>query len=80
SPVLDYFIVSAAIKETDKVGNFLIPRSTEGVSIEETWDSIALRGTGSHDLILKNVKVPDEFFVEQLGLEGKKPSGWLLHI
>ncbi|MFD0828020.1 acyl-CoA dehydrogenase family protein [Neobacillus sp. M.A.Huq-85] len=80
SPVLDYFIVSAAIKETDRVGNFLITRPSEGVSIEETWDSIALRGTGSHDLILKNVKVPDEFFVEQLGVEGKKPSGWLLHI
>ncbi|MDR6998316.1 acyl-CoA dehydrogenase family protein [Neobacillus niacini] len=80
SPVLDYFIVSAAVKGTDQIGNFLIPRPTEGVSIEETWDSIALRGTGSHDLILKNVRVHNDFFVEQLGLEGKKPSGWLLHI
>ncbi|OIK04427.1 acyl-CoA dehydrogenase [Bacillus sp. MUM 116] len=80
SPVLDYFIVSAAIKEADQVGNFLIPRSAQGISIEETWDSIAMRGTGSHDLILNNVKVPDNYFVEKLGGEGKKPSGWLLHI
>lgn len=80
APVLDYFIVSATISESDQVGNFLVPRLTEGLEIEETWDSIALRGTGSHDLILKNVSVPEEYFVEQIGKEGKKPSGWLLHI
>jgi len=80
APVLDYFIVSASLKDTNVVGNFLIPRSSKGIVIEETWDSIALRGTGSHDLILQNVSVPEEFFVEQIGNEGKKPSGWLLHI
>lgn len=80
APVLDYFIVSASIMDTNKVGNFLIPRSAQGIIIEETWDSIALRGTGSHDLILQNVTIPEENFVEQIGTDGKKPSGWLLHI
>jgi alkylation response protein AidB-like acyl-CoA dehydrogenase len=80
SPVLDYFIVSATINENNQVGNFLIPKSSQGVLIEETWDSIALRGTGSHDLLLRDVVVPDEYLVEQLGNEGKKPNGWLLHI
>jgi alkylation response protein AidB-like acyl-CoA dehydrogenase len=80
APVLDYFIVSATLKDTNQVGNFLIPRSTKGIVIEETWDSIALRGTGSHDLILQNVSIPEENFVEQIGIEGKKASGWLLHI
>jgi alkylation response protein AidB-like acyl-CoA dehydrogenase len=80
SPVLDYFIVNATIKESNEVGNFLIPRTTEGVEIEETWDSISLRGTGSHDLILENVVVSDEYFVEQFRPNGKKAGGWLLHI
>jgi alkylation response protein AidB-like acyl-CoA dehydrogenase len=80
SPVLDFFIVSATIKENNQVGNFLIPRATVGVEIEETWDSISLRGTGSHDLVLKNVQVSEEYFVEALGLERKKVNGWLLHI
>ncbi|OLS39973.1 acyl-CoA dehydrogenase [Bacillus sp. MRMR6] len=80
SPVLDYFIVSATIKDENKVGNFLVPRSTTGVLIEETWDSIALRGTGSHDLLLHNVIVPIENLVETIGNDGKKPNGWLLHI
>lgn len=80
SPVLDFFIVSATIKESNQVGNFLIPRISEGIELEETWDSIALKGTGSHDLILKNVTVPYQFFVEKLRHEGKSASGWLLHI
>ncbi|MEH7378007.1 acyl-CoA dehydrogenase family protein [Neobacillus drentensis] len=80
SPVLDYFIVSATIKETNEVANFLIPRSTKGVVIEETWDSIALRGTGSHDLILDNCLVDDEYLVEKFSSNGKRANGWLLHI
>jgi alkylation response protein AidB-like acyl-CoA dehydrogenase len=80
APVLDYFIVSATLTDTKQVGNFLIPRSAKGILIEDTWDSIALRGTGSHDLILQNVSVPEEYFVEQIGMDGKKASGWLLHI
>ena len=55
SPVLDYFIVSAGIQGSDEVGNFLISRSNAGVTINETWDSISMRGTGSHDLVLNNV-------------------------
>ena len=80
SPVLDFFIVSATIKERDEVANFLIPRTSVGVVIEETWDSIALRGTGSHDLILDNCFVEDENLVEEFSPNGKKANGWLLHI
>jgi alkylation response protein AidB-like acyl-CoA dehydrogenase len=80
SPMLDFFIVSATINETDQVGNFLIPRNNPGVRIEETWDSIAMKGTGSHDLYLENVMVDNDSFVEQIGREGKRANGWLLHI
>jgi alkylation response protein AidB-like acyl-CoA dehydrogenase len=80
SPVLDFFIVSATIKETNEVANFLIPRSSKGVVIEETWDSISLRGTGSHDLVLDNCFVDDEYLVEEFSSNGKRVNGWLLHI
>lgn len=80
SPVLDYFNVTASIPESDKVAYFLVPRSTQGVQVEETWDSIAMRGTGSHDLVLKNVKVKEEYLVEYIEPGKKGASGWLLHI
>jgi alkylation response protein AidB-like acyl-CoA dehydrogenase len=79
SPMLDYFIVSAGVLQSDEVANFLIPRTQSGISIEETWDSIAMRGTGSHDLILKNVTVEEKYCVEQLPHK-KKANGSLLHI
>jgi alkylation response protein AidB-like acyl-CoA dehydrogenase len=80
SPMLDFFIVSASIQEQDEVGNFLIPRSTQGVSIEETWNSVAMSGTGSHDLVLNDVRVKAENLVEKIVPGKKGANGWLLHI
>lgn len=80
APVLDYFNVSATIAESGETGNFLIPRTADGVSLEETWDSIAMRGTGSHDLILKDVSVKEEALVELFQPGKKGAAGWLLHI
>ena len=79
APILDYFLVTASF-EDGSVGNFLIPRNTDGVSIEETWDSMAMRGTGSHDLVLHNVTIKNDFLVERITPGQKKANGWLLHI
>lgn len=80
SPILTYFVVSASIDGTDEVGNFLIKRDREGVTVDETWDSIAMRGSGSHDLVLENVQVDEDDLVQKLTPGKKDPAGWLLHI
>lgn len=80
APVLDYFNVTATIEETGEIGCFLIPKSKAGVEIEETWNSVAMKSTGSHDLILKDVKVEEEALVEIFGPGQKRAAGWLLHI
>jgi alkylation response protein AidB-like acyl-CoA dehydrogenase len=80
SPVLDYFNVTATVQESGEIGYFLIPRSTGGVEVVETWDSIAMRGTGSHDLVLNDVKVEEDYLVEIVDPGKKGVSGWLLHI
>ncbi|WP_241558801.1 acyl-CoA dehydrogenase family protein [Oceanobacillus halophilus] len=80
SPILSYFVVSASIDGSDDVGNFLIKRDRNGVKVEETWDSIAMRGTGSHDLVLEDVHVDKDDLVEILSTGKRKPAGWLLHI
>jgi alkylation response protein AidB-like acyl-CoA dehydrogenase len=80
SPVLDYFFVTATL-EDGQVANFLVPRNIEGVSIRETWDSVALRGTASHDLVLDHVEVPVNYLNEYSTTESKsRRKGWLLHI
>ncbi|OLN23331.1 acyl-CoA dehydrogenase [Domibacillus antri] len=81
APVLDYFFVSASIQGTPESAVFLVPASNDGVSIRETWDSVAMRGTASHDLILENVRIPAHYVVEQLDDDSKsRRKGWLLHI
>ena len=81
SPVLTHFLVSAWVEEKEAIGFFLIDRDSKGLSIKETWDVIAMRGTESHDLILDHVEVAEEQFVElNQGPRGNKINGWLLHI
>lgn len=80
APILDYFVVSVSIDGTDEVGNFLIKRERAGVRIDETWDSIGMTATGSHDLVLEDVHVDVEDLVEYLTPGNKPAAGWLLHI
>lgn len=78
APVLDYIFVTAAA-ENDEVITVIIPRHCEGVSIDETWDMLAMRGTASHTLVLENVRIPKTHILKPTGADGSA-KGWLLHI
>lgn len=81
SPALTYFLTSAWIEEKQKVGFFLLHKDLDGLTIDETWDVISMRGTGSHDLVLDQVIVDDDKLVELPDKPRGGPfSGWLLHI
>ncbi|MBS7814735.1 acyl-CoA dehydrogenase family protein [Wohlfahrtiimonas chitiniclastica] len=79
SPVLDYFVVSARINDTDEVGQFLVKRTYGGLRIEETWNMLGMRATGSHDLILDQVSLPKDALL-MTKMVNRAPQGWLLHI
>lgn len=80
APVLDYFIISATIEESDEVGEFLLPRELKGISIEETWNTMSMRATRSDDLVLNDVMAPDHSLLYIKKKQAPKPQGWLLHI
>ncbi|MET3576417.1 acyl-CoA dehydrogenase family protein [Bhargavaea ullalensis] len=82
SPTLTYFITSAWVEDQEQIGFFLLHKDLDGLQVEETWDVISMRGTGSHDLVLDNVRVGEEALVELPGKSsgGPKFDGWLLHI
>lgn len=46
-------------------GTFLLPMDTPGVRIEETWDNLSMRATGSHDIVLEDVWLRDDLRVPQ---------------
>ncbi len=48
-----------------------VPMSSPGVTIVETWDTLGMRGTASHDVLFEDVFVPAEKIV------GRRPYGSL---
>lgn len=49
--------------------HFGVPLDAPGVSIAETWQVLGMRGTGSQDIVLDGVFVPDA------GIAGRRPKG-----
>jgi alkylation response protein AidB-like acyl-CoA dehydrogenase len=39
---------------------FLVPRDIEGMSVQETWDTLGMRGTQSNDFTLDEIFVPED--------------------
>ena len=39
--------------------NMSVPLSADGVTVLDNWDSLGMRGTGSNDVVLEDVFVPD---------------------
>lgn len=77
SPILDRFVVTAYIPEEETTADFLIYKN-ERVTIIETWDTIGMRGTGSHDVVLNGVFASDDSRLSGKGADDG--GGWLLHI
>ena len=62
SPVADLYSMLFTHETADgdrQVIGATIPANAEGLELIETWDTMGMRGTGSHDLQLADVFVPD---------------------
>ncbi len=66
APAADVLTTSAIHDDPERgreVLMFGVPMSGDGVTIDETWDALGMRGTGSHDVVLDDVFVPAEKIV-----------------
>jgi acyl-CoA dehydrogenase len=56
-------LVTSAVLADEKAGptvlHFAVPLNAAGVRIEETWRTLGMRGTGSHEVVLDCVFVPE---------------------
>jgi acyl-CoA dehydrogenase len=62
-PAGNVFSTMFATEDPEKgrqVLNMAVPVTAEGVRVIETWDTLGMRGTGSHDVEFVDVFVPDE--------------------
>jgi acyl-CoA dehydrogenase len=70
-PGADIFVTSALFNNAggQEVLHFAIPFTSDGISIQSNWDTLGMRGTGSNDVILKDVFVPSAAIV------ARRPAG-----
>jgi len=79
APALGYILITAAYE--DGIGVFAVKGGSSGITLIDNWgDSLSLRASGSYDVELKDVFVPDEWHVEQRTagqVRGSSlPAGW----
>ncbi len=63
APVIDLVAVNTTTTNADGeqvIGMFVIPRNTPGIEIVETWDTMSMRATASHDMVIKDCWVPEQ--------------------
>jgi alkylation response protein AidB-like acyl-CoA dehydrogenase len=66
SPAGEILVTSAPYndpKEGWQVLHFPVPFASQGVSLAGDWDTLGMRATGSHTVVLDNVFVPEEAVV-----------------
>lgn len=77
SPMGD-LLVTSAVTDDPQAGptvlHFAVPFKAEGVKILDTWRVMGMRGTGSHDVELNDVFVPDA------AISGRRPQGKWHHL
>jgi len=44
----------------ERILNLAVPFADDGVRVLDNWDVLGMRGTGSHDVVIEDVFVPDE--------------------
>src|SRR5262249_54053410 len=72
APILKWDLVWARTDEPEiRVGQFLVPAGLPGTRIEETWNHLGLRASGSHDVIFEDVVFPLDYEVDV-----RKPEEW----
>ena len=71
APGAQVFATSAVISgpDGDEVVHFAIPIKSEGIRFEYTWNALGMRATGSNDVIMEQV------FVPEFAVIARRPAG-----
>ena len=71
-PALRWLAVWARTDEPEaRMGMFLVPATTPGVRVIETWDHLGMRATASHDVVFEDARVGPEAAVDV-----RPPAAW----
>ena len=81
APALRYFVISVALPSAldaprGMTANAIVRAGAPGLRLEDTWsNALSLRTSGSYDVLLDNVFVPDDWLVDRQPVGGPPPQG-----
>jgi alkylation response protein AidB-like acyl-CoA dehydrogenase len=80
SPAADLFLPTVRVPKPE--GGFLtatavVPTGTPGLTVEDNWDSLGMRASGSHDITFTDCFVPTRFLIGQVDSYGSLGPGYL---
>ncbi|MFM9105709.1 MAG: acyl-CoA dehydrogenase family protein, partial [Chloroflexota bacterium] len=82
SPGLTFMSVLCAVADGDappRRGNVLVRASHPGIRIVETWDTLGMRATASHDVLFESVRLPaDTTILADASQDPILTGGWSL--
>jgi len=71
-PILRWLNVWGRTDEDQpRVGFFLVPHDAPGITVNETWNHLGMRASGSHEVVLNDVFVPEAY-----GADLRPPAQW----
>ncbi len=79
APELWYMPVLARLDSPDggapDIADFMVLRDDPGIHIDETWDALGMRASGSHDLVLEGVRLGEDRFLGYRNRAKPSPRG-----
>ncbi len=75
----DWMIVGALIERQDRIDPALVVVPADEVEVEDTWHTAGMRGTGSHDVVITDVFVPEYRVVAVADIYGGTAPGARAH-
>ncbi|SEM07440.1 acyl-CoA dehydrogenase family protein [Xaviernesmea oryzae] len=62
---LTHFLVWAHTDEVSaRVGTFVVANGLPGITVIDTWNSLGMRASGSHDVVFIDVEVPEDHVID----------------
>ncbi|OSC24665.1 acyl-CoA dehydrogenase [Mycobacterium vulneris] len=71
----DWMIVGALIERPDRIDPALAVLPADQVEVIDTWHTAGMRGTGSHDLVITDARVPEHRLVAVADIYGGTAPG-----
>lgn len=75
----DWMIVGALVERADGIDPVLVVLPADRVEVVDTWHTAGMRGTGSHDLVVDDVFVPEHRLVAVADIYGGTAPGARAH-